>query len=186
LGADVTVLEMFSILPKDDPDLVDVVRQRLKAQGVDIREGVKVVRLEKKSGTDIAVFVEKDGKEEAIVGSHLLIATGRQANIQGLGLDEANIEHTAAGIKVDAHLRTTNKKVFAIGDVTGGLQFTHRAGYQAGIVIRNALFRLPAKSDTHALPWVTYADPELAQVGLTEANARAQGLGHKVLTRPFK
>jgi pyruvate/2-oxoglutarate dehydrogenase complex dihydrolipoamide dehydrogenase (E3) component len=173
LGSAVTVLEMFSILPKDDPDLVDVVRQRLQGQGVDIREGVKVVRLEK-SG------------EESIVGSHLLIATGRQANVQGLGLEEAGIEHTAAGIHVDARLRTTNKKVFAIGDVTGGLQFTHNAGYQAGIVIRNALFRLPAKSDTRALPWVTYADPELAQVGLTEAEAKTQGLDHKVLTWPFK
>jgi pyruvate/2-oxoglutarate dehydrogenase complex dihydrolipoamide dehydrogenase (E3) component len=185
LGSVVTVLEMFSILPKDDPDLVTVVRQRLQAQGVDIREGVKVVRLEK-TGDDVTVIVEKDGKEASIVGSHLLIATGRQANVQGLGLEEAGIEHTAVGIQVDARLRTTNKKVFAIGDVTGGLQFTHRAGYQAGIVIRNALFRLPAKSDTRALPWVTYADPELAQVGLTEAEAMRQGLDHKVLTWPFK
>lgn len=185
LGSDVTVLEMFAILPKDDLELVDVVRQRLLSQGVDIREGVKVVRVEK-NADDVSMFVEKDGTEELIQGSHLLIAAGRKPTLNGLGLDEAGIAYSRAGITVDARLRTTNKKVFAIGDVTGGLQFTHMAGFQAGIVIRNALFRLPAKSDTRALPWVTYADPELAQVGLTEAEAKSQGLAHKVLTWPFE
>jgi pyruvate/2-oxoglutarate dehydrogenase complex dihydrolipoamide dehydrogenase (E3) component len=185
LGANVTVLEMFSIMPKDDSDLVDVVRKKLVAQEINLREGVKVVRLEK-SADGITVFVEKGGQEESINGSHLLIAAGRKANVDGLGLEEAGVDYARTGIKVDARLRTTNKKIFAIGDVAGGPQFTHMAGYHAGIVIRNALFRLPAKSDIRALPWVTYTDPELAQVGLTEAEAKKQGLDHKVLTWHFE
>ena len=103
-----------------------------------------------------------------------------------MGLEEAGIDYTSTGVKVDKRLRTTNKKIFAIGDVVGGPQFTHMAAYHAGIVIRNALFRLPAKSDLRAFPWVTYSDPELAQVGLTEFEAKKQNLEYKILTWPFK
>jgi pyruvate/2-oxoglutarate dehydrogenase complex dihydrolipoamide dehydrogenase (E3) component len=103
--------------------------------------------------------------------------------VGGLDLEAAGIEYSPKGIKVDERLRTTNKRVFAIGDVAGGFQFTHVAGYYAGIVIRNALFRLPAKADTSAVPWVTYTDPELAQVGLQAAQAQAQG--HEVSVTSF-
>ena len=96
---------------------------------------------------------------ERIEGSHLLLAVGRKANVDGLGLDEAGIKYSPKGIDVDARLRTSNKRVFAIGDVAGGFQFTHMAGYHAGIVIRNAMFNLPAKVDYKAVPWVTYTDP---------------------------
>mgnify|MGYP002629224596 CR=1 FL=1 len=184
LGAAVTVLEMFSIMPKDDPELVDVVRQRLVAGGIDLKEGVKVTGVEK-TETGIAAVIEADGAEHRISGSHLLVAAGRKANVDGLGLDEAGIAYSPRGIQVDKRLRTTNKKVFAIGDVAGGYQFTHVAGYHAGIVIRNALFRLPAKADMTAVPWVTYTDPELAQVGLTEAEARRAHGDIRVLTWPF-
>jgi pyruvate/2-oxoglutarate dehydrogenase complex dihydrolipoamide dehydrogenase (E3) component len=114
------------------------------------------------------------GEAERIAGSHLLVAAGRQPNIESLDLDKAGIAHNRQGIVVDARLRTSNRRVFAIGDVAGGPQFTHVAGYHAGIVIRNALFRQPARADHAAIPWVTYSDPELAQVGLTEAQARAR------------
>jgi pyruvate/2-oxoglutarate dehydrogenase complex dihydrolipoamide dehydrogenase (E3) component len=122
---------------------------------------------------------------EQISGSHLLIAAGRSARIEALDLPAARIEATAKGITVDARLRTTNRRAYAVGDVAGGPQFTHIANYHAGIVIRNALFRLPAKVDYRALPWVTYTDPELAQVGLTEAAAHASALDVRVLRWPF-
>ena len=173
LGARVTVLEMGTILPKDDPELVAILRARLIEDGVDLREGTKVVGVEK-TGAGVAVRIENGEGESGIDGSHLLVAAGRRPNVDGLGLDVAGITHSPRGIEVDARLRTTNRKVFAIGDVAGGFQFTHMAGYHAGIVIRNALFRLPAKVDTRAVPWVTYTAPELAQVGLTEAAARQQ------------
>jgi pyruvate/2-oxoglutarate dehydrogenase complex dihydrolipoamide dehydrogenase (E3) component len=174
LGAAVTVLEHGTILPKDDPDAVAVVRARLRAEGVTVREGAKVVRTAR-HGNGIAATAEVNGTEAEVTGSHLLVAAGRRANVDGLGLAEAGIEHTPRGITVDARLRTTNKRVFAIGDVTGGLQFTHVAADQAGIVIRNALFRWPAKANGKAVPWVTYTDPELAHVGLSEAAAAERG-----------
>ncbi|MEX2644293.1 MAG: FAD-dependent oxidoreductase [Acetobacterales bacterium] len=174
LGAEVTLLQLGRILPKDDPELVDVVRRRLEADGVSIREEVKVLRAES-VGDQPAIVIESGQGEERIEGSHLLVAAGRRPNVANLDLEKAGIAFSEKGIEVDARLRTTNRKVFAIGDVSGGPQFTHVAGYHAGIVIRNALFRLPAKADHGAVPWVTYTDPELAQVGMTEAAARAAG-----------
>ncbi len=184
LGARVTVLEMFSIMPKDDGDLVAVVRARLGRDGIVIHEAIKVLGVGK-TDHGVSVTIKKDGAEIRIDGSHLLVAAGRRANVSGLELEKAGIEYTPTGITVDARLRTSNKKVFAIGDVAGGYQFTHVAGYQAGVVIRNALFRLPAKSDMRAVPWVTYTSPELAQVGLTEVQARNKHGDIKVLSWPF-
>lgn len=182
LGADVTVLQKGSILPKDDPDLVAVVRDRLVADGVGLREDADIARVER-HGNGIAAVLA-DGTR--IEGSDLLVAAGRQANVDGLGLEAAGIEFSSKGVTTDARLRTTNRRVFAVGDVAGGPQFTHIAGYHAGIVIRNVLFRLPAKVDYSALPWVTYTDPELAHVGLTESQARESHKDIRVLTWNFE
>ena len=173
LGSEVTVLEAFRVLPKDDPELVAMLRERLVADGIIIREGIRIVRIEPGSDGVVTVLETAGGGEERIAGSHLLVAAGRSPNVSELALEKAGIDYGPKGIAVDARLRTTNRRVFAMGDVAGGPQFTHVAGYHAGIVIRNALFRQPAKVDYRALPWVTYADPELAQVGLTEEQARA-------------
>jgi pyruvate/2-oxoglutarate dehydrogenase complex dihydrolipoamide dehydrogenase (E3) component len=184
LGCKVTLLEMFAIMANDDPDLVDVVRRSLVAGGIDIREGVKIAAVEK-TDMGVAVTVEDGGETQRITGSHLLVAAGRRANVAGLDLEKAGIDYTPKGITVDRRLRSSNKKVFAIGDVAGGLQFTHVAGYHAGVVIKNALFRLPAKADHATVPWVTYTAPELAQVGLTEKKAREAGIDFSVLRWPF-
>jgi pyruvate/2-oxoglutarate dehydrogenase complex dihydrolipoamide dehydrogenase (E3) component len=176
LGARVTLLEAFTILAKDDPDAVEVVRRRLIAEGVELREGAKIRRVEQR-GNGVAVVLGDEAGEDGgqeIQGSHLLVSAGRRPNVNGLGLEAAGVNYSAKGIEVDARLRTSNRRIFAIGDVAGGFQFTHMAGYQAGIVIRNALFRLPARVKYHAVPWVTYSDPELAHVGLNEASARQQ------------
>ncbi|QQP88663.1 FAD-dependent oxidoreductase [Skermanella sp. TT6] len=182
LGVRVTVLQKDTILPKDDPDLVAVVRDRIRAEGVDLREGAEIARVQR-HGNGIAVVLADGGRIE---GSDLLVAAGRQANVDGLGLELAGIEYTPRGVKTDARLRTTNRRVHAVGDVAGGPQFTHIAGYHAGIVIRNALFRLPAKVDYSALPWVTYTEPELAHVGMTEAQARQSHGDVRVLTWGFE
>lgn len=184
LGSKVSVVEMFTILPHDDPELVAVLRERLTKEGVALHEGVVAKKVEA-TANGIAVTVEKDGAEQRMEGSHLLVAAGRQANVEGLGLEAAGIDTTPKGITVDRRLRSSNKRVFAIGDVTGGYQFTHMAGYDAGIVLRNALFRLPAKVNYDAVPWVTYSDPELAHVGLTESQAREKHGSVTVLRKPF-
>jgi pyruvate/2-oxoglutarate dehydrogenase complex dihydrolipoamide dehydrogenase (E3) component len=178
LGARVTVLDVGPVLPRDDPELVASLAGHLAGEGIVIRPGVEITGVVR----DGNAIVVRLAEGERIAGSHLLVAAGRRPSIKALDLPAAGIESTAQGITVDARLRTTNRRAFAIGDVTGGPQFTHVALYQAGIVIRNTLFRLPAKVDYRALPWVTYTDPELAQVGLTHA---AAGEDARVLRWPF-
>ncbi|MDJ0949786.1 MAG: FAD-dependent oxidoreductase [Alphaproteobacteria bacterium] len=184
LGAKVTVLEMFRIFLNDDAEAADVVRQRMRRDGIEILEGVKVVRAAK-AGNGIAVTIEEDGRERDITGSDLLVAAGRRANVDGLDLEAAGIAYSPKGIEVDDRLRSSNKRVFAVGDVAGRYQFTHIAGYHAGIVIRNILFRMPAKVDDRAVPWVTYTAPELAHVGLSEAKAQETGREIRVLRWAF-
>jgi pyruvate/2-oxoglutarate dehydrogenase complex dihydrolipoamide dehydrogenase (E3) component len=184
LGAEVELVEMVRLLPKDDPEAVEVVRQRLRADGVVLHEGAKVTRAGA-AGDGIRLTLEAGGTERTIEGSHLLVAAGRKPGIDGLGLEAAGVAHGRAGITVDARLRTSNRRIYAIGDVTGGPQFTHMAGHHAGVVIKNALFRLPARVEARAVPWVTYTDPELAQAGLTEAAARARGGDIRVLRAGF-
>lgn len=170
LGCEVTVIEAAGALGRDDPETAAIALARLRAEGVDMREGVAVSRV---SGGPGAVTVTlADGAE--VSGSHLLVAAGRRVNTADLGLDEAQVAHDRAGVTVTSGLRsTTNSRVYAIGDAAGGLQFTHVAGYHAGLVVRSALFRLPVRARTDLIPRVTYTDPEVAQVGPTEAEARA-------------
>jgi len=171
LGARVSVVELMALLGNDDPEAADVVRLALRRDGVTLYEATKVLALARANG-GIAATIERDGVRETLAASHLLVATGRRPNVAGLGLEAAGVAFTPQGITVDRRLRTTNRRIYAVGDVTGRYQFTHMASHHAGVVVRNALFRLPAKLDERAVPWVTYSDPELAQVGLTEAAAR--------------
>ncbi len=169
LGSKVTVIEGAKALGNDDPELAEVVLQSLRDEGVEIAEDALAAEVRGSAG---AVEIEtKDGR--VFKGSHILMAVGRKTNTDKLNLEAAGIETTQRGIKVDAGLRTSNRRVYAIGDVAGGLQFTHVAGYHAGVIIRSMLFALPSKAKTAHIPWATYTDPELAQVGLTEAQARA-------------
>jgi pyruvate/2-oxoglutarate dehydrogenase complex dihydrolipoamide dehydrogenase (E3) component len=165
------VIDAGPLLPHDDPELVALLAGRLAEDGIALRPSVGVTQIEP-AGTQIAVILATG---ERITGSHLLVAAGRRPNLAALNLTAAGIAATPAGITVDSRLRTTNRRAYAMGDAAGGPQFTHIALYHAGIVIRNALFRLPARVDYRALPWVTYTDPELAQVGLTEAAAKKAG-----------
>lgn len=185
LGAKVTVIEVAKLLVKDDPELAAVVLDSLRQEGIAFHEGVEALRLEKTENGLVAHF--RNGDEDvAVEGSHLLVATGRKANVSGLNLEAAGIDYSPRGVEVDARLRTSNRRVFAVGDVAGPYQFTHMAAYQAGIVIRNILFKLPAKADYSAVPWVTYTDPELAHVGMSEADAVQAGREVRVLRWSFQ
>jgi len=170
LGCEVTVIEPFTALGRDDPEAAALVLEALKAEGIRLIEGVDPVRVS--TGAGGIEVVTGDG--QSFTGSDLLVATGRQVTVDGLDLDKAGIEASASGVTVDAGLRTTNRRVYAIGDVAGGMQFTHVAGYQSGVIVRSMLFGLPAKAKTTHIPRVTYTTPELAQVGMTEADARAE------------
>lgn len=164
LGSDVTVIERGAILDAVDPELADVLRLRLRAEGVTLRESA-LARAVEQRGDGILVTLE--GGEE-IAGSHLLVATGRRPSTHDLGLEAAGITYSGAGIAVDSRLRTSNAKIYAVGDVVDGPRFTHVAAHQAAIVLRHALFRLPSRWTKAPIPKVVYGDPELAQVGLDE------------------
>jgi pyruvate/2-oxoglutarate dehydrogenase complex dihydrolipoamide dehydrogenase (E3) component len=185
LGSKVTVLEAMKALGKDDPELAAIVLQRLRNEDIVIREGAKVTSVEKRGTAGITVKIETADGPGEIKGSHLLIAAGRAANVGGLDLEKAGIDYDRKGIKVGADMRTTNKRVYAIGDVAGGLQFTHVAGYHGGLLLRPLLFRLPARENRAIIPWATYTDPELAHVGLTEQDARKANKALTVLRWPY-
>ena len=169
LGCRVTVIEAATMLARDDPQMRSILMARLREEGIEIIEGVGVSAASGRAGA-VALTLE-DGRQ--VRASHILVAAGRRPAIDDLGLEVAGIATGRHGIVTDHRLRTSDRRVFAIGDVTGRPQFTHVAGYHAGIVIRNMLFRLPAKIDETLTPWVTYTDPELAHVGLGEDAAAA-------------
>lgn len=182
LGCEVTVIEGAKALGRDDPELAAIVLENIRAEGVAVVEQAPVTSV---SGWDGMITVTlQDG--QVIEGSHLLLAVGRQVQLEGLNLGAAGVSFDRKGIKVDAALRSSNRRVYAIGDAAGGLQFTHVAGYHAGVVVRQIVLGLPAKASTRHIPWATYTDPELAQVGLTEAEARKQfGAALTVLRQDF-
>jgi pyruvate/2-oxoglutarate dehydrogenase complex dihydrolipoamide dehydrogenase (E3) component len=167
LGCDVTVLEAFAIMGRDDPDLVGRLMTKMTDEGIRLIEQARITSITQ-NGARIMIDISD---WESIEGTHLLVAAGRRPNIDKLNLEAASISYDARGIQTDNRLRSSNKRVYAIGDVAGRHQFTHVAGYHAGIVIRNILFKLPAKLRDDAIPWVTYTDPELAQTGLTWTEA---------------
>jgi pyruvate/2-oxoglutarate dehydrogenase complex dihydrolipoamide dehydrogenase (E3) component len=169
----VTVLEAMKALGKDDPELSEVVLKTVRAEGVDVREGALIERV----GGGIRlidVHILEQGVPGVVQGTHLLVAAGRVSKVAGLNLEAAGVKYDRRGIKVGKGLVTSNSRIYAIGDVIGAPQFTHVASYHAGIVLRRALLRLPTAVDNDIVPWVTFTDPELAHVGLTEDQARAK------------
>ena len=183
LGARVTIVESQTALAKEDPELTAVAVRAIRAEGVVVNEGMIISRIGGRAN-GIEIEVSK-GETTTLTGTHLLIATGRKPNVDGLGLQAAGIKTNAKGIVVNAGLFTSNRRVYAVGDVNGGPKFTHAANYDAGIVVRRALFRLPVRVRPALIPRVTFTDPEVAQVGLTEAEARAQRLKIAIYRWPF-
>ena len=185
LGSEVTVLEAATPLAKDDPECAAIVLDQLEREGVVIRAGVKVTRVKHSIGNVAVTFAGESG-EETVEGAALLVATGRKPTTDTLDLEAAGIKHDRSGILVNKRLKTSNRRVYAIGDVAAGqLQFTHAANYHAGLVIRNALFRLRTKVNNDLIPWVTFTEPELAHIGIGEAQARARKLKFRVLRWPY-
>jgi len=185
LGAEVTLIETGRILAREDGDGVKIIRSDLQRAGVTIKEGYSVASIRRQDGKIIADIVDKTGEKSSHKGSHLLVATGRRATVDGLDLDKAGVAYTEKGITVDGRLRTSNPRIYAVGDVLGGPQFTHLAGQQAGFFVRSSLFGLPGRRQESIMPRCLYTDPELAQVGLTAVEAEKQNLQSRILTWPL-
>jgi len=186
-GTAVTVVGRApQILPKDDPDLTGEIMDILSAEGVKFYTGHSIEAVNDLGNQKEVSLKSKTGNTLSLKAETLLVALGRVANVEGLGLETIGIEHDRRGIKVDQRMRTNHKHIYAVGDVNGGFQFTHAAGYEGGIVISNAIFRLPRKADYAYLPWCTYTDPPLGNIGMNETMAQKAGIDYTVWTENFK
>jgi pyruvate/2-oxoglutarate dehydrogenase complex dihydrolipoamide dehydrogenase (E3) component len=185
LGAEVTVLESATPLAHADPECAAIVLDALEREGVALRTEVAITNVRRAFARVQVTFAASAGAE-TIEGSHLLVAAGRRVNLDDLGLGAAGIGYTPQGITADQHLRTTNKRVYAVGDIAGMQPSAHAATYHAGIVVRHALLRMPVKVNHLAVPSVIRTDPELAQIGLLEEEARARKHAIRVLRWPYR
>lgn len=184
-GVQVTVLEVVGqILPREDQEIAQALEAILRAEGIDIYTCTKAFRVEK-GGAEKLVHGECAGAPMTFRAEELFLATGRRPNVEGLNLEAAGVRYDNKGIVVDDTLRTTARNIWACGDVTGKLLFTHVAEYQARLVVRNALFPFKSKADYRVVPWCTFTDPEVARVGLTEAKARERFGNVKVYRYSF-
>lgn len=184
LGAKVTLLEAFRILPRDNADLVKSLKQKMIHDGITLYENIQIDKImyTKKIFNLKCVYLNKTIE---LQGSHLLVAAGRKPNLENLNLKEARVKFNQQGIVVNSQLRTTNKKIYAIGDVINGYQFTHVSEYEAGIAIQNIIFHLPKKASYKAIPWVTYTTPELAHVGISWQMVENTPNKYKIIELPF-
>jgi pyruvate/2-oxoglutarate dehydrogenase complex dihydrolipoamide dehydrogenase (E3) component len=185
-GAHVSLIEQSShIMSREEEDAALIVQQAMQKEGIQLVLGAKVVRVES-TGTDRVVVVSRNGVEQQIVGDQILVGIGRTPNLDGLGLEAVGVAaHPQHGVEVDDRLRTTNRNIYAAGDVCSKYKFTHSADFLARIVIQNTLFMGRAKASKLIIPWCTYTSPEVAHVGIYPREAAEQGLRLTTLTQPF-
>ena len=186
LGTSVQVIQRSGqILSKEDKDLADIIMDNMAEEGVEFFLKSTVVDATEKNGTKEITIEQKEGNRQVLTADTVLLAQGRTPNIEGLDLDAIGINHDGRGITVDNRMRTNHKHIYAAGDINGGFQFTHAAGYEGGIVVSNAIFHLPRKADYTWMPWCTYTDPELASIGMNEKAARKAGIEYALWTEEF-
>ena len=187
LGSTIHVIDLApQVLVKEDRDMADSVMGTLQAEGVTFHLGASIEAVDDHGHCRAVSITTKEGIFLTLKAETILVALGRRANTAGLGLEHIGVEFDQRGIRVDHRLRTSQKHIYAIGDVNGGYQFTHAAGYEGGIVISNAIFHLPRRADYTYLPWCTYTDPALGSIGMNEKRAGQAGIRYSVWTEEFK
>jgi pyruvate/2-oxoglutarate dehydrogenase complex dihydrolipoamide dehydrogenase (E3) component len=187
LGTKVTVVDRSDqILGKEDKDMADMVTSVMKDEGVTFFLEASIEEVLQTGGRKHINILDSSGESQTLNSEEILVAMGRAPNVQNLGLEDIGVAYNRYGITVDNRMRTNHKHIYAAGDVSGGFQFTHAAGYEGGIVVSNAIFRLPRKADYTYLPWCTYTDPELASIGMNEKTAQSKGLDYTVWMEEFK
>ncbi|MEW6291354.1 MAG: FAD-dependent oxidoreductase [Thermodesulfobacteriota bacterium] len=186
LGTKVFVIQRSGqILSKEDKDMADLVMQVMEEEGVIFYLNARVLGTRDLGVEKEVKLADAEGREVILRVDTLLVAMGRAANVDGLGLAGIGIIHDERGIAVDNRLRTSHKHIYAPGDINGSFQFTHAAGYEGGIVVSNAIFHLPRRADYTWMPWCTYADPELASIGMNEKAAVQAGIDYQVWSEEF-
>jgi pyruvate/2-oxoglutarate dehydrogenase complex dihydrolipoamide dehydrogenase (E3) component len=186
LGSRVSVIDMADqILNKEDKDMADRVMEVLSGEGVKFHLNASVTRVEEKGKEREVTIRMKDGKNKTLKGDVVLVSSGRKPNLEGLGLEKIGVKFDRRGLRVDSRLRTNLKHIYGAGDAIGGYLFTHAGGYEGGVVVSNAVFHLPRKADYTFMPWCTYTEPELANIGMNERRAKEAGIEYTVWTEEF-
>lgn len=186
LGSNVYLFERGPhILSKEDPEASKVIERVFKREGITVLKNMDITKVNKKSGKKVIQY-KQNGKNKNVIGDEILLAVGRAPNIEGLNLAGIGVEHDKRKVPVNQKMQTSVANIYAIGDVAGGYLFTHTASYEATIALRNALFPFSSRADYSVVPWATFTDPEVARVGVTEADVKEQGIEHYVLNKPFK
>jgi pyruvate/2-oxoglutarate dehydrogenase complex dihydrolipoamide dehydrogenase (E3) component len=187
LGTKVDVVQRSGqILSKEDKNLADIVMNVLSDEGITFHLNTGLVSVRDSGVEKEVVIKKKDGSTENLRAEQILVALGRQANLEGIGLEGISLDFDKKGLKVDNRMRTNHKHIYGAGDVTGAYQFTHAAGYEGGIALTNAILHLPKKADYTYMPWCTYTDPELASIGMNEKRAKESGIEYSIWTEEFK
>lgn len=186
-GSKVTILQSRSqFLPREDPDAAAIIQRTFESEGIEVILDARAYKMEKSNGEKIVYYRHQD-KEATVVCDEVLIGAGRQPNVDNLNLESVNVEYdTRKGVKVDETQRTSNSRIYAVGDVCSPYKFTHTADASARIVVQNALFPLHKKLTTSAIPWCTYTDPEIAHVGMYEQDARDKGIEVETFVQPME
>lgn len=187
LGSEVVVLQRGQqILSKEDRDMADTIMSAMEEEGVRFHLGCTLLSVAEDKGKKKVLIKTQEGTEVEVFGTHLLVALGRTVSVDGLGLENCGVDYSSEGIAVDQRLRTSAKHIFCAGDATGDYQFTHAAGYEGGVVLTNAILRLPRKVDYRWMPWCTYTGPELASIGMNEKRAKQAGINYSVHEERFE
>jgi pyruvate/2-oxoglutarate dehydrogenase complex dihydrolipoamide dehydrogenase (E3) component len=187
LGSEVTLVDLVDYpINIEDRDMADVVIKQMVRDGIVLQMGSKTKKVYREGGSKVIVLEDKDGRDISVACDEILVATGRRANVEGLNLEAAGVEHTPKGIETDLHMKTNRKHIYAAGDVNGKFPFTHMAGAEGSVVVRNAIMHVPGKINYDLTPWVIFTDPEIASVGLNERRAQEKGVAYDTHVEAFE
>ncbi len=186
LGSEVTLIDVLeSPLNFEDHDVADVVIRQMVHDGIALRMGSQA-KMVYQDGNEKVMVIERKDREEAIRCDEILVATGRRPNVEGLSLEAAGVNYTKQGIETDDRMRTSTKHIYAAGDVNGKFPFTHVAGAEGSIIVRNAIMHIPGKIKYNMTPWVTFTDPEMASIGYNEKRAEQEGIACDVHVEDYE
>ena len=187
LGSKVTLIDVLeSPLNFEDPDIADVVIRQMVDDGISLRMESKAKRTYRDGSHKVMVVESREGNEEDIACDEILVATGRRPNIEGLNLEAAGVNYTKRGIETDDRMQTSTKHIYAAGDVNGKFPFTHVAGAEGSIIVRNGIMHIPGKINYNMTPWVTFTDPEIASIGYNEKRAEEQGIRYDIHVEEYE
>lgn len=187
LGSKVTLIDLVEYpLSVEDHDIAEVVIRQMVGDGISLKMSSKAKKVYQEEDHKVVVVESREGQEEAIQCDEILVATGRKVNVEGLNLKAAGVKYTNKGIETDLHMKTSQRHIYAAGDVNGKFPFTHMAGAEGSVIVRNAIMHVPGKINYNMTPWVIFTDPEIASVGYNEQRAKNDNIAYDIHVEAFE